>query len=103
VSCRDVPLIGSRPLQPRAGDSIHLPLRITGTPIGAATPMTIRVYDVRGRLVAEQIGATQSTESGTWQWDGRDARHRPVPSGLYFVRVAIGDLADEVRRIHVLR
>jgi len=43
----------------------------------------LRVYDVRGRLVAEQLQA----DSATLRWEGNDRFGSQAPAGIYFVQV----------------
>lgn len=50
-------------------------------------PVDLSIYDVQGRLVRTLL---RGPESGGWKtahWDGRDERGRPVPSGVYLVRL----------------
>jgi len=47
----------------------------------------LRIYDVQGKLVAEGRAAS----GGSWHWDLRDLRGRPVPSGLYLARAEDGE------------
>ena len=45
----------------------------------------VSVYDLAGRVVR-----TLETTTATTRWDTRDSAGRPVPAGVYFVRVARG-------------
>ena len=45
-------------------------------------PARLRVYSLRGDLVAEW-----TQDGGTATWDARDRQGRPVPAGVYFARV----------------
>ena len=47
-------------------------------------------------------GVTQDSGPRTLLWDGRDAAGRPVPSGLYWVRLRAGNASPRVRLL-VLR
>lgn len=54
--------------------------------------VTLRVYDVRGRLLRE-LPATAPTAQGataTIGWDGLDAEGRKVPNGVYYARLESG-------------
>ncbi|MCB5247571.1 MAG: endonuclease [Candidatus Cloacimonetes bacterium] len=56
--------------------------------LAAGGPVSIRIYDVRGRLVRSfDLG---ELESGRHQssWDGFDSSGSPCPTGLYFIRMA---------------
>jgi hypothetical protein len=89
------------------GDSPGIPASLTLLPnapnpfsgvttFGAAAPLggvaRAEVYDVKGRRVAAR---EFSLRSG-WQdiaFDGRDAAGRELPSGVYFYRLRVGDVA----------
>ena len=51
---------------------------------------SVIVFDVRGRVVRrlEDSGATAGLR--TLPWDGRDDAGRPLPAGVYLVRVEVG-------------
>jgi hypothetical protein len=68
----------------------------------AAGEVALDVYDVRGRLVRHI--ATGRRESGpqSARWDGRDARGRAAPSGVYYARLRAG-AGTAVRKIVRLR
>jgi hypothetical protein len=51
---------------------------------GDGTPLTLTVFDVRGRLVARR------TMTGSYHWDGRGDDGTPVARGLYLLRAARG-------------
>jgi hypothetical protein len=58
-----------------------------------AAAVSVRVYDVAGRMLAGLDGS-----AGEVIWDGRDAEGRPAPSGVYFARVrAEGASAKSIR------
>jgi len=54
-------------------------------------PMTVRVFDARGRLVRSLYAGRCEAETTRLTWDGRDASGATVGSGVYFARVAVGD------------
>jgi hypothetical protein len=96
----DIRLAGSgRP--PVGGRTLRLssaagavPVRVS---IGGASPLAraIRVYDVRGRLVADFRGLPDP--EGSWTWNGRGIAGAPVGSGIYFVRVSGADRDDALK------
>ncbi|MBI4363791.1 MAG: T9SS type A sorting domain-containing protein, partial [Candidatus Latescibacteria bacterium] len=57
---------------------------------GPGGRVTLRVYDVTGRLVRTLVDATQGAGVYRTQWDGRDERGASVASGRYFYRLAVG-------------
>jgi hypothetical protein len=70
--------------------------------IGETGPVTVRVYDVRGRLVRELVNGVRPVGSYTVVWDGVSDAGAPTPGGVYFVRFQAAD-ASAVKpavRIH---
>lgn len=56
--------------------------------LGASGPVTIRVYDVSGRLVRTLVdGIGSPGPNQTVVWNGRDNSGMPVASGIYFYRL----------------
>lgn len=49
--------------------------------------VTLRIFDVAGRLVRTLIDERQPPGRKSAVWDGRDAGGRPVASGIYFYRL----------------
>jgi hypothetical protein len=57
----------------------------------AGAPLRLRVLDVAGRTVATLVDGPSGTDAKrTLTWSGRDARGRPVASGVYIVRLDAG-------------
>jgi|GEM_PF-3856285 len=56
---------------------------------GAASP-TARVFDIRGRLVAE-VSLVPAGDGWSGQWSGRSRSGRRLASGIFFVRVRTAD------------
>ncbi len=53
-------------------------------------PVTVSIYDVAGRAVATLVDGRVLAGARTLGWDGRDARGRPTPAGVYVVRIQAG-------------
>jgi len=51
---------------------------------------TLRVFDVRGRLVRTLLDSYLAAGSRVITWDGRGAQGSPLPSGSYFLRLEGG-------------
>ncbi|MFH2052215.1 MAG: FlgD immunoglobulin-like domain containing protein, partial [bacterium] len=86
----DVPAAGTftaevwpNPFNPKVKISYTLPV---------AGEVTVRVYDVKGRLVRELKDEPAPAGAGQVTWDGADGGGRPASSGLYFYEVRSGDL-----------
>ena len=77
----------------RLGPSFPNPLRAaTSIPYELAAPgrVTLRVYDVSGRLIANLIDREAPAGRGLAAWDGRDAAGRRVASGAYYLALDAG-------------
>jgi hypothetical protein len=61
-----------------------------------------RVYDVAGRRVATLLDGAIDAGATRLVWDGRSESGRPVPAGVYFVRVQT-DAAVHSRRVLLVR
>lgn len=67
------------------------------------TPVHLAIYDLRGRrLVTLFEGSLSGGESRIFDWQGRDAADRALPSGVYFSRARFGD-RRESRKMILLR
>jgi hypothetical protein len=70
-----------------------------GFTLSAAGPVTLRVYDVAGRMVSELLqDQWQGAGRHELQWDGRDRRGAAAASGIYFLRLET-PLGKETRKI----
>ncbi|MBN2564679.1 MAG: hypothetical protein JXB46_03120, partial [Candidatus Eisenbacteria bacterium] len=74
-----------------------------GFTLGRAGPVTVKVYNRAGRLVAEPaLGVSMNAGANLVRWDGRDTGGQPVPDGLYLVTVeAVG--VKRTRSLAVVR
>jgi hypothetical protein len=100
------------PGDPGAGGPGRLHLRAAGNPgpapvleweTPAGTRAWLRLYDVRGRLVATLVDGVAGEGTGPRRsgWDGRDTRGADSPAGVYFARL-VTDGGDE-RRVTLVR
>lgn len=65
-------------------------------------PLSLRVYDARGRRVATLLdGAALPAGRRTATWDGRDDRGRPVAGGAYLLRLESGGSAVSRRVVRL--
>ncbi len=58
--------------------------------MSGAGRLRMAVYDLRGRLVDVLVDREDAPASGSATWRGTDGSGRPVPSGVYFVRMVDG-------------
>ena len=56
-----------------------------------ASEVTLTVYDIRGRKVRSLVSEVLPSGPHAASWDGRDARGRPVPDGVYLCELRAGD------------
>jgi hypothetical protein len=79
---------------------------VSETEIAYALPSpgraSLRVYDVRGRLVRVLVDGPMPAGVQRARWDGRDASGRTAASGIYFVKLGAGGL-ERSERILKLR
>ncbi|NNE42930.1 MAG: T9SS type A sorting domain-containing protein [Gemmatimonadetes bacterium] len=66
-----------------------------------AAPVTLDVFDVSGRRVANLTSGSRAAGSHSVAWDGRDDRGFRVSSGTYFVRLEVQGAA-RTRKVTVL-
>lgn len=103
----DIYLVTRQPLSAVPGDAVAAPGRIAtlfpnptrgATEIRLASPLggedRIRVYDAQSRLVAMFGGAADGhLDATSFRWDGTDRWGRPLPAGVYRVRIGSGSVA----------
>lgn len=98
------PLVGRpypNPFRPRAGAAASLSYRLPAGSAGAL--LTLRIFDVSGRLVRESTAPAATTAGfGVATWDGRDRDGAAAPSGVYYLRLTGAGL-DNSRAIILLR
>jgi hypothetical protein len=52
--------------------------------------ITVKLYDVQGRLIKTLIDSEAGKGENILFWDGKDSKNRPVSSGVYFVKLTWG-------------
>ena len=68
----------------------------------SAAHLELGVYDVSGRKVAGLAQGTELAGRHVVRWDGRNASGRPLPAGIYFVRLNLPG-HQEARKIVLAR
>jgi len=66
-----------------------------------AQDVTIRVYDLLGRRLLTLVDGRQASGPHSVQWGGTDASGAPIASGMYFVRMSVGDRRVVHKVVHV--
>ncbi|MCK4510734.1 T9SS type A sorting domain-containing protein, partial [bacterium] len=64
--------------------------------------VSLRLYDIRGRLVTTLVDRRHTGGAYEVAWDGRDSGGRAVSSGVYFAQMSIGDWG-ETRKVSYVR
>jgi hypothetical protein len=65
--------------------------------------VTIRIFDVAGRLVRTLVDGRQPAGPHAARWDGRAERGGPLASGVYFYTVHYPDGSTSARKMTILR
>jgi len=71
-------------------------------PEGKKARVTLKIFDLRGRLVCTLVDDEKEAGSYTAFWDGTDQAGRHVSSGVYLCRMQAGDFS-KVRKMVLLK
>jgi hypothetical protein len=72
-------------------------------PEGVRKPVSLSVYDIRGRLVTRLLeGTTLSAGEHVLEWTGKNAAGNSLPAGEYFVRLET-ELGTETQKVVATR
>jgi len=66
-----------------------------------SVPVSLSIYDLRGRLVKILVDAPRGSGSYEVHWDGRDNKGQRVSSGVYMYRIVTGDFVSTRKMILV--
>ena len=64
--------------------------------------VSLRVYDLTGRLVSYLVESEQKAGTHTAIWDGTDSRGRAVSAGVYLYRLLVGE-SEMVSKLVLVR
>jgi outer membrane protein assembly factor BamB len=73
-----------------------------GLHLGAGADVSLKIYDVAGRLVRTLVSVRLPAGRHSVAWDGTDDKGEPLPSGLYFCRFT-GPRTTMVGKLLLLR
>ncbi|MFH1069711.1 MAG: FlgD immunoglobulin-like domain containing protein, partial [Candidatus Glassbacteria bacterium] len=71
-------------------------------PEGNAEKVTLRVYDLRGKLVKTLVDQVREAGAYSVYWDGTDESGRQTASGVYFYRLSAGSFT-QTRKMVLLK
>ncbi len=74
------------------------PVTVIDYALAQAGDVSLRVYDLNGRMVRELVNGPQSATRYQVEWDGRDDAGRSLASGVYFYQLK-GPGIQETRRM----
>ncbi len=74
---------------------------VPGDP-GEKKSVDLEVYDLRGHLLEALVDGEEEPGVHRVQWDGKNRRGEPVPSGVYLYRITVGEFTG-TRKMTVLR
>jgi glucose/arabinose dehydrogenase len=80
-----IAFLAAHPSPARRSTAVELAWRL-----GRPSPVTLRIHDVRGRVVRTLLTPAAGLQPGGEQrlaWDGRDGRGRTAPAGIYVARI----------------
>jgi hypothetical protein len=67
--------------------------------LAEAAHVTLRIYDVSGRLVRELVQEHVAAGVQAASWDGRDDRGASVSSGVYYYELKVGSVSSGRRMV----
>lgn len=67
--------------------------------LGAASPVSLKIYDMLGREIKTLVANAQPAGSYEIVWDGTNARNQPVPSGVYLYRLQTDNFSEQRKMI----
>jgi len=61
--------------------------------------VTLNIYDMLGREVAQLVNITQQAGFKSVQWDGSDSMGKPVSAGVYLYKIQAGDFVQTKKMV----
>ena len=101
----DIPFMASIPTESGLSQNYPNPFNPTTAfdyRLAINSEVSIRIYNILGRLVKKIVAEHQKAGHYTATWDGLDDHGRIVSSGIYFIRMKAGDFS-KVRKLTLMR
>ncbi|MDX1661920.1 MAG: S8 family serine peptidase, partial [Gemmatimonadota bacterium] len=95
----DLALLQNFPNPFRAGESTTIRFDVPEAAAASTRSLDLGVYDVTGRRVTTLRSGDASAGEQAVSWDGTDATGRPVPAGVYVIRLVAGGHERSVRAL----
>jgi len=65
--------------------------------------VSLRIYDINGRLVRSLLNEDKEPGYYTAKWDGRGDSGEELPSGVYFLKTTIGEEYSRIGKLVIVR
>ena len=72
-------------------------------PVSSESMISLKVYDIRGKLVTTLVEGIKDSGSHTVFWNGTDSTGRKVPSGVYLYNLKAGSGFSQSRKMVLLK
>lgn len=95
----DLALLQNFPNPFRSGESTTVRFDVPDDPAVSGGRLDLAVYDVSGRRVVTLRSGDATGGEQAASWDGRDDGGRPVPAGVYVIRLIVGGQDRSVRAL----
>ncbi len=79
-----------------------VPGLISGGNSDKCVNISLKIYDIGGRLIKTILEREEKPGIYTTSWDGTDSNNKSLPGGLYFIRFETGDFVD-TRKMVIVR
>jgi len=70
--------------------------------IAKSAQVKLKIYNVAGQLVKTLVNGEQKAGTYKIEWNGKDEKSRFMPSGIYFVKLKVGDFS-QTKKLLILR
>ncbi len=71
--------------------------------IAKESKVRLEIYNVLGQRIRTLINRKQEPGCFDIDWDGKDELNRGVPSGVYYIKLSVGDRSDFIEKVILLQ